>query len=235
MTVISPEAVALRPALPKSSLRLMLDSADSAEWEQWLPTGMLYGITTNPLLLKRSQVPCQVDALKALAVRALSLGAQEIQLQAWGGTVAAYVETGMALADIDSRVVVKIPIVAEGVTAAAELIRQGHRVTLTGVYAVPQVLIAAAIGAEYAAPYLGRIHDTGQHGCSEVGAMQRSLDGICSSTRLLVASIRRVEDMGTLTAQGLNTFTISSAVMEQFFNISATIKATEAFEQAACL
>jgi transaldolase len=211
----------------------MLDSADSAEWEQWLPTGMLYGITTNPLLLKRSQIPCRIDALKALAVKAFRLGAQEVQLQAWGGTVAAYRETGLALAAIDPRVAVKIPIVAEGVAAAAELIRQGHRITLTGVYAVPQVLIAAALGAEYAAPYLGRIHDTGRHGCTEVSEMQRSLDGICSSTRLLVASIRRAEDMATLAAQGLNTFTISSVIMEQFFNVPATLKATEAFEQAA--
>jgi transaldolase len=232
MTAIAPEFIPLNNP-PLNSIRLMLDSADSAEWEQWLPTGMLYGITTNPLLLQRSQVPCRIDALKALAVRALSLGAQEIQLQAWGGTVAAYRETGAALAAVDPRVVVKIPTVAEGVTAAAELIRQGHRITLTGVYAVPQVLIAAALGAEYAAPYLGRIHDTGQHGCTEVSAMQRSLDGIGSSTRLLVASIRRTEDIAILTAQGLNTFTISSAIMEQFFNVPATLKATEAFEQAA--
>jgi transaldolase len=233
MTAIAPESISLKSTSPNSSLRLMLDSADSAEWEQWLLTGMLYGITTNPLLLARSQVPCRTDALKALAFRALSLGAQEVQLQAWGGTVAAYMETGAALAAIDPRVVVKIPIVADGVAAATKLICQGHRITLTGVYTVPQVLIAAAIGAEYAAPYLGRIHDTGQHGCTEVTAMQRSLDGICSSTRLLVASIRRVEDIATLTAQGLNTFTISSAVMEQFFNVPATLKATEAFEQAA--
>jgi transaldolase len=232
MTAIAPKAKSLN-SLPLNSIRLMLDSADSAEWEQWLPTGMLYGITTNPLLLQRSQIPCQIEALKSLAVRALSLGAQEIQLQAWGGAVAAYRETGAALAAVDPRVVVKIPIVAEGVTAAAELIRQGHRITLTGVYAVPQVLIAAALGAEYAAPSLGRIHDMGQHGCTEVSAMQRSLDGICSSTRLLVASIRRTEDIAILAAQGLNTFTISSAIMEQFFNVPATIEATEAFEQAA--
>jgi transaldolase len=235
MPLILPEPMPPKSIPLNTNLRLMLDSADSAEWEQWLPTGMIYGVTTNPLLLARSQVPCRVEALKVLASKALSLGAQEIQLQAWGGTVAAYRETGAALAAIDPQVVVKIPVVAVGVTAAAALVQQGCRITLTGVYVVPQVLIAAAIGAEYAAPYLGRIHDTGQHGCTEVSAMQRSLDGIQSSTRLLVASIRRVEDMATLTAQGLNTFTLSSAVLEQFFDVPATLKATEAFEQAAGL
>lgn len=104
MNAIAPDAVP-RIALPSNAtLRLMLDSADHAEWEAWLPTGMLYGITCNPLLLVRLQVPCQVDSLQALAVKALSLGAQEVQLQAWGGTVAAYLETGAALAAIDRRV-----------------------------------------------------------------------------------------------------------------------------------
>jgi transaldolase len=130
-------------------------------------------------------------------------------------------------------VVVKIPITKIGVTEAAQMIRQGVRVTLTGVDAVFQVLIAAAIGAEYAAPYLGRIHGFGRNGCEELGAMQRSLSGVDSSTRLLVASIRRVEDIAVLAAQGLNTFTFSSAIAAQFFEVPATLKAAEAFEQAA--
>lgn len=197
--------------------------------------GFLFGITTNPLLLARSQVSCRIDALQTLASKAFSLGAQEIQLQAWGGTVDSYLETGAALAAVDPRVVVKVPIVAAGVTAAARLIQQGYRVTLTGVYAPTQVLIAAAIGADYAAPYLGRIHDLGHDGCAELSAMQRSLLGIQSQTRMLVASIRRAEDIATLTAAGLNTFTLSSTVLEQFFNVSATLKATDEFEQAAKL
>jgi transaldolase len=217
----------------ESNLRLMLDSADLKHWEEWLPTGLFYGVTTNPLLLEQSHVPCQIETLKMLASVAFELGVREVQLQAWGGTVETYLQSGEALASIDQRVVVKIPITKIGVTAAAQLIRQGVRVTLTGVDAVPQVLIAAAIGAEYAAPYLGRIHGSGRNGCEELGTMQRSLSGVDSSTRLLVASIRRVEDIATLAAQGLNTFTFSSAIATQFFDVPATLNATEAFEQAA--
>ena len=96
-----------------------------------------------------------------------------------------------------------------------------------------QVLIAAAIGAEYAAPYLGRIHDSGRNGCEDLGLMQRSLNGTHSNTRLLVASIRRAEDFSTLAAQGLNTFTFSTAIARQLFDVAETLKATEAFEAAA--
>ncbi len=216
-----------------SNLRLMLDSADVKQWEEWLPTGLFYGVTTNPLLLEQAQVSCQIDAVKTLASVAFGLGVQEVQLQAWGGTLETYLQSIEALASLDSRVVVKIPITKIGVTAAAQMIRQGVRVTLTGVDAVFQVLIAVAIGAEYAAPYLGRIHGSGRNGCEELGAMQRSLSGVDSSTRLLVASIRRVEDIAVLAAHGLNTFTFSSAIAAQFFEVPATLKAAEEFEQAA--
>jgi transaldolase len=216
-----------------SNLRLMLDSADERQWEEWLPLGLFYGVTTNPLLLENAQVPCEIKALTTLAKNVLGYGVQEVQLQAWGGTVDRYVQMGHRLSDIDPRVVVKIPITKVGTAAAMKLIGAGVRVTLTGVYTAPQVLIAAAIGAEYAAPYLGRIHDAGRNGCEDITTMQRSLSGTYSNTRLLVASIRRAEDMSTLAAQGLNTFTFSTAIAHQLFDVAATLNATEAFEAAA--
>jgi transaldolase len=215
------------------NLRLMLDCADDDQWKAWLPLGMFYGVTTNPLLLESANVPCRVETLRVLAKRSLDYGAQEIQLQTWGGAVEQYVSTGHQLAEIDPRVVVKVPATKVGTAAAVQLIRAGVRVTMTSIYTVPQVLIAAAIGAEYAAPYLGRIHDSGRNGCEDLDMMQRSLNGVGSSLRLLVASIRRTEDIAVLAAQGLNTFTVSGAIAEQLFDVPATAKATEAFEAAA--
>lgn len=217
----------------KPCLRLMLDSAEVRQWEEWFAVGLLYGVTTNPLLLQRAQVPCQVPVLKALAVQALQMGAQEVQLQAWGNTVERYLQTGQALGEIDPRVVVKVPATRIGTTAAVRLLRQGIRVTLTGVYGIPQVIVAAAIGADYAAPYLGRIHDLGRNGCEDLIAMQRALEGIESATRLLVASIRRAADIAILAAHKLNTFTISTVIAEELFNVRETLKATADFEQAA--
>ena len=62
------------------SLRLFLDSADGAQWREWLPGGLLFGVTTNPTLLQRAGVACSLPALRALTEQALSLGAQEIHL-----------------------------------------------------------------------------------------------------------------------------------------------------------
>ena len=214
-------------------IRLCLDTADSKQWQVWLPTGLFYSVTTNPLLLERSQVPCTVEQLQQLAQQALALGAQEIQLQTWGNTVEALVSTGKRLAAIDKRVVVKVPITQVGTAAAAQLIAADIPITLTAVYAVHQVLIAASLGTDYAAPYLGRINDLGRNGREDLVAMQRSLDGVGSFTRLLVASIRSVDDITFLASHGLNTFTFSPAIAAAFFEVAATDQAANDFQQAA--
>lgn len=215
------------------NLRLYLDTADVVAWEAWLPVGIFYGVTCNPLLLERAQVPCSVAALTKLAQRAFVLGAKEVHLQTWGETKQALVTTGKALAAVDPRIVVKVPITQLGTEAAATLIAAGIRVTLTAVYEVPQMLIAAAIGAEYAAPYLGRINDAGGNGRESLSKMQQVLDGVKSSTRVLAASIRDVNDITYLAAQGLDTFTFAPRIAEALFGSEQTITATAAFEQAA--
>ena len=225
-----------RPALPKSNthrIRLFLDTADTTQWQTWLPTGLFYGVTTNPLLLERSQVTCSVEQLKDLARQAFNLGVKEVQLQTWGTSVDSLVNTGKLLAAIDNRVVVKIPITKVGTEAASRLIAQGIRITLTGVYAVHQALIAAALGADYAAPYLGRINDLRRNGRDDLVAMHRGIVGVGSATRILVASIRSVDDIAFLATQGVNTFTFSPAIAEAFFDVTATNQAATDFEQAA--
>ncbi|MDJ0706930.1 MAG: transaldolase family protein [Leptolyngbyaceae cyanobacterium MO_188.B28] len=214
------------------NLRLYLDSADTDEWRAWMPTGLFYGITSNPLLLERAQVKCDLPTLKKLAQEAFQLGAQEMQLQTWGDSVEDLVSTGKQLAAIDPRVVVKSPITRLGTTAASQLIAAGVRVTLTAVYSVHQVLIAAALGADYVAPYLGRINDAGGNGRETVTKMQQALTGVKSPTRLLTASIRDIEDISVLATQGLDTFTFSAKIAAAFFNAPATETATADFARA---
>lgn len=215
------------------NLRLYLDTADTTAWDTWLPTKIFYGVTCNPLLLEQAQVPCTLSSLTQLATTAFDLGAQEVQLQTWGETKHALIKTGQALAKIDPRVVVKVPITQLGTVAAAALIAEGLRVTMTAVYEVPQILIAAALGADYAAPYLGRINDAGGNGRKALAQMQHVLNGVQSSTRILAASIRDVNDLAYLATQGLDTFTFAPRIATALFASEKTAAATAAFEWAA--
>lgn len=214
-------------------MRLYLDSADQTQWQAWLPVGLFAGVTTNPTLLERARMICSIEQLQTLAHRSFDLGVKELHLQAWGGDIERLVRTGTALAAIDERVVVKLPITHNGTSAAAQLIARGIRVTLTGVYTRHQALVAAAVGANYAAPYLGRIDDLTNKGREELVAMQQALDGVGSTTRLLVASIRSIDDMAFLATQGLNAFTISADIATALFDVMATNESAATFEQAA--
>ncbi|MEI7665568.1 MAG: transaldolase family protein [Synechococcaceae cyanobacterium ELA263] len=215
-------------------LRLFLDSADPQAWSQWLPSGLFHGITTNPTLLKQAGQPCRLEHLRQLSQQALDLGCRELHLQAWGGDAASYLACGRQLASLAlGPIVVKLPVTRAGASAARALIADDIAVTFTACYEVPQVLIAAALGAAYIAPYLGRIGDQGRDGLAELVSMQHSLDGLGSSVRLLVASVRQPADLGRLAAEGLSTFTISPAIAAGLFGSEATATDARRFEADA--
>lgn len=218
------------------SMRLYLDSADTTEWGKWVETGIFYGFTTNPTILKRDEVPCTVHAMRSLTRHAFELGANELQLQAWGATMQEIYSCALDLTELDPRVIVKIPLTVEGLKAAKRLSDDDVPFTVTGVYSVHQVVTALAAGASYIAPYLGRMNDAGKNGLELISQMQSILemttleDGDC---RLLVASLRSADDIAALAAEGCNTFTISPKVAEELVSDPLTLQAVEIFEQHA--
>jgi transaldolase len=218
----------------RGSARLFLDTADPKEWEDLLPTGIFEGVTCNPTLLERANQKCTIANLHALSKRALNLSADEIMVQAWGATSQELYECGMALSRPDhERIVIKVPIVSAGVEAAAKLVRSNVRVCLTACYHHKQALIAANVGAEYLAPYLGRMTDAGRDGVEECLKMQQIIGGLQADTRVLVASIRDCQTMVNLAAEGMETFTISPQVARELFVEPLTKEAAKAFEEAA--
>jgi len=229
------------------TMRLFLDSADRTQWQTWLPTGLFYGVTTNPLLLERAGEPCTLPHLHSLAQEALSYGIEELQLQTWGTTVAEMVQRGVALATdpndgfgltFHPKIVIKVPMTPLGIQAAQQLQGEGIPITLTAVYAPQQVALALALGVAYVAPYLGRIQDLGQDGRESLITMQRMIDRQIPHSptphlRLLAASLRSVEDVIALAVQGIHTFTLAPAIVEELIEVEATTLAAADFERSA--
>ena len=230
---MGPVPVSPHPLNPMA-LRLLLDGADPREWERWLPSGLFQGVTTNPTLLLRAGQPCNLDHLAQLSGRAAALGCRELHLQTWGADWEQQLANGRALAALDpQRVLVKVPITRAGAEVGRQLIAEGVRITFTACYEVAQVLVAAALGADSIAAYLGRISDLGRDGHGDLIAMQRALEGVGSSTRLLVASLRQPGDLARLAAAGLAHHTISAAMAESLFASPDTTAAAEQFERDA--
>jgi len=151
-------------------MRIYIDSADITEIREALATGFVYGVTTNPTLLRRANL--QADQVSRLAHDAIAAGAREIHLQTYSESAEEMAREGRVLVNLDpERVVAKIPATAAGYSAASRLITSGVRVTLTAVYTVRQAILAQAVGASYIAVYLGRMRDAGLDSLGVVGQM----------------------------------------------------------------
>ena len=210
-----------------------MDTADTAEWDALLKLGIFYGVTTNPTILQSCRQPCTVENIQALAKRALEQ-TEEFMCQSWGSTAEELYETGMALSRPDrDRIVVKVPVTMMGVEAAHLLHQSGVRVCLTACYDSKQALVAASVGAEYIAPYCGRMTDEGKDGEEECMRMVDIVQGLKGETRILAASLRSVDSIARLAEAGLETFTFSPMVARMLFDEPLTTKAAAAFEEAA--
>ena len=114
---------------------------------------------------------------------------------------------------LGDRVVVKVPATRDGFAAASALVRDGATVLVTAVYSVAQALVCASIGAQYIAPYLGRMRDAGIDGDAVIARMQ----GMCagSDSNVLAASLRSPDDITGLRLAGVPYFTAAPDVIEQ--------------------
>ncbi len=225
-------ALAFTP-LYRGENRFFLDTADTAEWDALLKLGIFYGVTTNPTILKQCQQPCTIENIQHLARRALTQ-TEEFMCQSWGSTAQELYETGMALSQPDrDRIVIKVPVTMMGVEAAHLLHQAGVRICLTACYDSKQALLAASAGAEYIAPYCGRMTDAGKKGEEECMRMLDIVDGLKGETRILAASLRNVESIARLAEAGLDTFTFSPLIARAMFDEPLTEKAAAEFDEAA--
>lgn len=209
--------------------RLLIDSADRAQAEALLGTGAFVGLTTNPTILERGG--CRAADLPAVHAWARAAGAEEICFQTWGTTADELLANASRLLEIDPGLVVKVPTTAPGIRAAARLVDQGVEVLLTAVYRPAQMLAACAIGVRYVAPYVGRMADTGT--ADAVGAtvaMQQIADRAGTSTLVLAASLRTVEEVIALAVGGVRAFTLSPPVAWEVLTDERSQAATDVFE-----
>lgn len=191
--------------------RLYVDSADLDRVSALLAAGVVHGVTTNPTILERGgRTAAEIPELYA---RWESEGATEIFFQTWGGDTASFLRNAEGILALGDRVAVKVPATRDGFAAASALVRDGATVLVTAVYSVAQALACASIGAQYIAPYLGRMRDAGIDGDAVIARMQEVCAG--SGSNVLAASLRSPDDITGLRLAGIPYFTAAPDVIEQ--------------------
>ena len=213
-------------------MRLYLDSADRQAIRVALGSGIVYGVTTNPTILRRAGL--RAAEVPDLARTVLGWGARELLLQTYAADTASMVADGRALAAPDrDRIIVKIPATPEGYAAGARLAGEGYRVALTAVYTLRQAVLAGSAGACCVAVYLGRIRDSGDDALALVGQMQRALEAQRLAVAILAASVRDPAEVDALAGLGVAMVTLPPAVFARVLDAPGTAAAAAAFRADA--
>ena len=212
-----------------SRIFLYADSADRDAVGSLLGDRLIHGVTTNPTILRREGL--SADAAADLYAEWTGRGAAEVFFQASGHDVSTMEASGRRIAEVGSGAVVKVPATSIGFPVAARLAAAGVPVLVTAVYSSAQAVTAAAIGARYIAPYLGRLDDSGVDGLALVREMVGLLSG--TETHPLVASVRSPERIVELVASGVRHVTAAPAVLRAALLRDASDAAAATFERDA--
>ena len=166
-------------------MKFFIDTANIEEIKKGLQLGMVDGVTTNPSLVAREQKPFE-DILKEIcAIVDGPVSAEVISLQCDG-----MVAEARELAKVADNIVVKIPMIEEGLRAVKILAAENIRTNVTLVFSSSQALLAAKAGATYVSPFVGRLDDISTSGMDLVSEIMTINRNYGFETEVIVASIR---------------------------------------------
>jgi transaldolase len=208
-------------------MQLYLDSANLEDVSRALASGLIDGVTTNPSIISREGRPfarCIEDIVK-MGPR-LTVLAEVVSK-----TPEAMEAEGRELASIGPNVIVKLPCNAEGIVAARRLSGLGVRTTVTLVFSVNQAIVAACAGADYVAPFVGRLEDIDSDGVALVRAIKEVLVAHSMKTGVIAASVRNPFAVSQLFAAGADIVTAPFKVLGQLLKHPLTDQGMAAFEK----
>lgn len=209
-------------------LGFYIDSADVAVHETWLPTGIFRGVTTNPTLLRDAAV--RLADVPTLYARSRELGASEVFVQTWGAGAEELYAHAQRIREMAPEAIIKVPATQAGAQAASRLRAAGIPVLMTAVYSARQALVAAALGAEYVAPYFNRMFLAGRDATAEIARMTRAIAQDGSGPLVVAASIKSAQHLVALADLGVRRFTISPEVISELFTDELATDAVDVFE-----
>jgi transaldolase len=212
-------------------LDLYLDTADVNEWDALMPIGVFKGITTNPLLAHRANLSYPQINWVEMAQRAADLGALELHAQVFGSpeTYRTWAEAFMSAGQkTNIRTVVKVPLVEPAIRQVPKLKLDGCPILMTACYDAKQMFVATGLGADYIAPYFGRMLEAELPAYDVIRQMLAIGDG--AGTRVLVASLRSTDQMNKLAEIGCDCFTIAPEIARALLDDERAQTAYREFE-----
>lgn len=191
-------------------MKFFIDTANIEEIKQGVDMGMVDGVTTNPSLIAREKRPFEEIIKEICSVVDGPVSAEVVSLEAEGMLTEA-----RELAKIAENIVIKIPMIVEGLKAVKQLTAEGIKTNVTLIFSAAQALLAAKAGASYVSPFVGRVDDIGTPGMDLVSDIVTIYDNYGYQSEIIVASVRSPQHVSDAALVGADIATIPLKVINQ--------------------
>jgi transaldolase len=205
-------------------MKFFLDTANVDEIREAVDLGLIDGVTTNPSLVAKAGRPFEEVVHEICEIVQGPVSAEVVSVEA-----DEMVAEGRRLAAIHEHVVVKCPLIKEGLKATRRLTDEGVRVNVTLCFSPNQALLAAKAGAAYISPFVGRLDDVSQDGMELLQQIIAIYENYGFPTEVLAASIRHPKHVLDAALMGADVATIPYKVFDALFNHPLTDKGLAAF------
>jgi transaldolase len=208
-------------------MKFFLDTANLEEIRQGVSLGVIDGVTTNPTLIAKEKRPfrehildiCNIVKDGVVNAEVVSTDTENILREA------------REIATWHPNIVVKIPVIPDGVRALSILSKEGIRVNITLCFSAPQALIVAKAGAYFVSPFLGRLDDISSDGLTLLREIMDIYKAYGYPTQVLAASLRHPLHVVAAARMGSHIGTMPFKVFEQLFKHPLTDRGLEGFQK----
>jgi len=205
-------------------MKIFLDTANIDSIRRYNDMGILDGITTNPTLLSKEQGSPE-EIMKTI----VGMVSGPVSLEVISTESGQMIEEAHNLKKYGENVVVKIPMIPEGLKALKTLSGEGISTNVTLVFSANQALLAAKAGATYVSPFIGRLDDIGHDGMAIVKSIVSIFRNYQLKTKVLVASIRHPVHVVQAAEIGADVVTLPPDILGKMMKHPLTDKGLEAF------
>ena len=191
-------------------MKFFLDTASVKEIQEAASLGLLDGVTTNPSLVTKEGRVFREVLVEICNIVDGPISAEVVNIEA-----DAMVKEGRELAKIHKNIVVKVPLIAEGLKATKRLTAEGIKVNMTLCFSPTQALLAAKAGAWCVSPFIGRLDDISSNGMELIRQIVTIYKNYDFKTYVLVASVRHPQHVVEAALAGGHICTMPFAIFQQ--------------------
>lgn len=170
-------------------MKFFIDTANLAQIKEAQDLGVLDGVTTNPSLMAKEGISGEkniINHYKAIC----KIVDGDVSAEVISTDYEGIIKEGEALAKLDDKIVVKVPMIKDGIKALKYFSSKGIKTNCTLVFSAGQALLAAKAGATYVSPFIGRLDDISTDGLSLIEDIRLIYDNYGFETQILAASVR---------------------------------------------